>query len=180
MITVTLVPERTDAAALGRRHVYLYDVLLDGETIVADSSDPECDLARALVARGIGGHVAIIDGKTGRPRSTVNIEKAAKLCVREDQRRSPHFEKWRPADQDRAIPPLLVNWCFPFDGAAGIWLGVTQRTPVVNVTSTWLASALISIEGEYCCSYVVVICDLDRIPSNRIVTVPASELTVCM
>jgi hypothetical protein len=56
-------------------------VLLGGEIIVSNSRDPEHDLARALLGRGITGVVEVIDGKTGKPRSRVNIEQAAKLCV---------------------------------------------------------------------------------------------------
>lgn len=33
-----------------------YAVSIDGERIVTNSRDPECDLARALAARGITGH----------------------------------------------------------------------------------------------------------------------------
>ncbi|HUW74545.1 MAG TPA: hypothetical protein VMW05_11085 [Methyloceanibacter sp.] len=61
------------------KHWYAYDVLFDGELIVTDSRDPEPDLARALLARGIKGRVEIRDGKTGKHRSTVNTEAAAKL-----------------------------------------------------------------------------------------------------
>lgn len=55
--------------------------MLDGETIVSDSRDPEHDLARALLARGITGVVEAIDGSTGKPRSKVNVGAAAKRCV---------------------------------------------------------------------------------------------------
>ena len=37
------------------RHWYAYDVVFDGEIIVTDSRDPEHDLARTLLARGIKG-----------------------------------------------------------------------------------------------------------------------------
>jgi hypothetical protein len=63
------------------RHWYAYEVLLDGETIVSDSRDPEHDLARTLLARGITGVVEVVDGRTGIARSRVNVEKAAKWCV---------------------------------------------------------------------------------------------------
>jgi hypothetical protein len=56
-----------------------YGVSLDGEMIVENSRDPECDLARALLARGITGTVTIVDGATGKPRTIINIEKAARL-----------------------------------------------------------------------------------------------------
>jgi hypothetical protein len=73
------------------RHWYASDVFLDGKSIVSNSRDPEHDLSRALLARGIKGMVEVIDGKTGKPRSRVNIEKAAKWCVGSDLERY----KWK-------------------------------------------------------------------------------------
>src|SRR5262245_13629613 len=64
-LVATLIARRPPPA-LGRRNVYLYSVLFDGEQIVTDSADPECDLARALVARGFKrGWITIIDSVTG-------------------------------------------------------------------------------------------------------------------
>jgi hypothetical protein len=51
--------------------------------LVAGSRDPELDAARALLALGIDGTLTMLDGKTGKPRSIVNIEKAATLTVEE-------------------------------------------------------------------------------------------------
>jgi hypothetical protein len=48
---------------------------------VVDSRDPEHDLARVLLARGMTGNVTVVDGKTGRPRTVVDIERAAPWCV---------------------------------------------------------------------------------------------------
>jgi hypothetical protein len=79
-----------------RDHWYLYDVTLRGKVIVADSADPETDLARALMAQGITGVVEIFDDRTGKPRSRVNIEAASKATFREDRRRGPHRQTWRP------------------------------------------------------------------------------------
>ena len=59
---------------------YSYNVTLNGEVIVSLSRDPETDLARALLARGINGLVTVVDAKTARPRTLVNIEKAAKFA----------------------------------------------------------------------------------------------------
>ena len=58
---------------------YLYDVTFRGETIVRDSRVPECDLARALKAKGFTGRVTLLDADTSNPRMEINIEKAAKL-----------------------------------------------------------------------------------------------------
>jgi hypothetical protein len=79
-----------------RRHVYVYDVqLLDGELIVTGSTDPETDLARALLARGIVGVLELLDAVTGKPRTIIHIENAAKIRTAEDRNRGPRFVKWR-------------------------------------------------------------------------------------
>jgi hypothetical protein len=75
---------------------YLYDVIFGGKVIVADSADPETDLARALMAQGITGVVEMFDDRTGKPRSRVNIEAASKVTFREDRRRGPHRQPWHP------------------------------------------------------------------------------------
>ena len=51
----------------------------DGETLVKGSKDPEPDLARVLLSKGIIGKVMVMDANTGKHRTTVNIEAAAKL-----------------------------------------------------------------------------------------------------
>src|SRR5688572_23931066 len=56
-----------------------YAMEFDGERIVESSRDPETDLARALLARGIVGAVKVLDGITGQHRSTVNIANAARV-----------------------------------------------------------------------------------------------------
>jgi len=95
--TARLMARRTSPKP-SRAHVYLYDVEFDGELIVTASADPECDLARALLMRGVTGTIALIDGKTGEHRVTVNIEKAAKLTVRDTAREGPRFVRWKPFD----------------------------------------------------------------------------------
>lgn len=79
------------------RHWYAYAVLLDGEAIVSNSRDPQHDLARALLARGIKGVVEVLDGRTGKPRS---IEKAAKWCVGSNLERY----KWKPSEASDSSP----------------------------------------------------------------------------
>jgi hypothetical protein len=75
-------PLRVDLVAKKRpskTHWYAYDVLLEGVVIVSESRDPELDLARALLARGHAGLADVIDARTGKPRSRVSIDKAARL-----------------------------------------------------------------------------------------------------
>ena len=43
---------------------YVYSVIYDGKLLVERSRDPECDAARALLAKGITGKLALLDGKT--------------------------------------------------------------------------------------------------------------------
>ena len=78
----------------GGRAVYLYSVIYDGELIVNRSRDPECDAARALVAKGITGELTLLDGKTGIPHTIIDIERAAKLTAEEGPC-APRFRKYR-------------------------------------------------------------------------------------
>ena len=64
----------------------VYCVEFDRELIVVGSRDPEHDLARALLARGLTGTVTMLDAKTGKPRTVIDIAKAAELCVSEESR----------------------------------------------------------------------------------------------
>ena len=62
---------------------YRYSVIFDGKLLVERSSDPECDAARALLTKGITGMLTMLDGKTGRLRTIIDIGQAARLCVKE-------------------------------------------------------------------------------------------------
>src|SRR5262245_812515 len=75
-----------------------YSVILDGKLLVQGSRDPECDAARALLATGLTGKLTMLDGETGVPRSIINIEKAAKLTVKEG-RHGPYFAKLTAPDR---------------------------------------------------------------------------------
>jgi hypothetical protein len=101
------------------RHWYAYDVVFDGETIVTDSRDPEHDLARALLARGIKGNVTLHDGPTRKPRTVVNIEKAAPWCVGSNLDRYP----WKPPAPGNSSSPageeaMMVIPALPDEEAA--------------------------------------------------------------
>jgi hypothetical protein len=72
----------------------VYNVLFDGKLLVENSRAPELDACRALLAMGHTGKLTMCDGKTGKPRSIMDIERAAKLTVREDP--SPRFTKHVP------------------------------------------------------------------------------------
>jgi hypothetical protein len=71
-----------------------YNVFFCDELIVERSRDPETDLARALHDRGHAGKVTLLDGETGRPRTIIDIEKAAKLRTEEGPH-GPRFAKFK-------------------------------------------------------------------------------------
>ena len=79
---------------VGGRNGYIYSVVYNGQLLVEHSRDPECDAARALLARGIVGRLVMCDGETGTPRTIINIEKAARLAAEEGPC-APRFRKWR-------------------------------------------------------------------------------------
>ena len=72
-------------------------MVFDGETIAANSKDAECQAARVLLARGITGKLTMLDAVTMKPRTIIDIEKAAKVTVRESDRHGLSFIKWRPS-----------------------------------------------------------------------------------
>ena len=75
-----LFPVRTpELGAGGLPYTDKYNVTFAGEIIVERSRDPEPDLARAMLARGHKGRVTLLDGATGKPRTIINIEEAAKV-----------------------------------------------------------------------------------------------------
>ena len=69
--------------------------------IVIDSRDPEHDLARALLACGLAGTVTLLDGKTGKPRTIINIEKAVPWCIGSNLERY----RWKGAERSDHSPP---------------------------------------------------------------------------
>ena len=88
-IDARLIVRRTPPRP-GRRHVDVYDVEVGGQLVVTNSTDPACDLARALQAIGMTGAVKVY-GPNGQHRYTVDIEKAAQLHAYDDVRDGPRF-----------------------------------------------------------------------------------------
>ena len=79
---------------------YVYSVICRGELIVERSRDPECDAARALLARGYTGKLTMLDGKTGRPRITIDIENAAQRTCTE----GPHGPRFKTVPNAGSSP----------------------------------------------------------------------------
>jgi hypothetical protein len=89
----------------GGKAGYLYNVTLDGELVLERSRDPECDLARVLLGRGITGIVDIHDGNTGKVRTRVNVEKAAKVYVSEEDKAGLRLRKYRETPGSASYSP---------------------------------------------------------------------------
>src|SRR5713101_7646968 len=68
-------PEKLTAIlhAPERRSSDRYSIEFDGELIVKGSRVAELDCARVLLSRGITGKLIIVDGATGRHRTTIDI-----------------------------------------------------------------------------------------------------------
>lgn len=84
-----------------QRRGYRYSVIFDGELIVERSRQPELDAARALLSKGITGKVTLLHGKTGTPRTVIDIERAARLNVEEGPN-GPRFVKGRESVLERS------------------------------------------------------------------------------
>jgi hypothetical protein len=89
---------------VGARDGYRYSVLFKGKLLVDRSRDPECDAARSLLTKGITGKLTLLDGKTGKPRTVIDIEKAARLTV-EETGSVPGFRKYRERGGSEGYSP---------------------------------------------------------------------------
>jgi hypothetical protein len=89
-----LLQARIHPRWVGGRAGYVYSVIYNGKLLVDHSPQPEGDAARALLARGITGKLTLLDGKTGRSRLVIDIEKMAELTVEEGPH-GPRFVKYR-------------------------------------------------------------------------------------
>jgi hypothetical protein len=79
-LTAKLFPVWTpELGAAGMPYSDRFNVTFAGEIIVERSRDPDTDLARALLERGHRGKVTLVDGETGKPRTIIDIEKAAEV-----------------------------------------------------------------------------------------------------
>ena len=74
---------------------------------MSDSRDPECDLARVLLAKDSIGEVTMLDAKTGKPRTVIDIAKAAELCVSEESRDGLRIRKYRGSPD--STPPTAED-----------------------------------------------------------------------
>ena len=107
-----------------------YNVVFEGEIIVERSRDPETDLARALLARGHTGKVTMLDGATGKPRTIIDIEKAAKVRTVETGT-YPRFRRIeRYAESPPAAETQVVGMDALKDKSSGV--GDSQRRGILS------------------------------------------------
>ena len=107
-----------------------YNVAFAGEIIVERSRDPETDLARALLARGHSGKVTMLDGATGKPRTIIDIEKAAKVRTVETGT-YPRFRRIeRYAESPPAAETQVVGMDALKDKSSGV--GDSQRRGILS------------------------------------------------
>ena len=92
-----------------------YNVALAGEIIVERSRDPETDLARALLARGHSGKVTMLDGATGKPRTIIDIEKAATVRTVE----TGTYPRFRRIERYAESPPAAETQVVGMDAPQG-------------------------------------------------------------
>jgi hypothetical protein len=94
-----------------------YSVLFDGKLLVEASRDPECDAARALLSRGYTGSLHMLDGKTGLPRTIIDIERAAKLTA-EETANGPRFRRFRHVGSEATALEAASSVSSPTEDAA--------------------------------------------------------------
>ena len=78
-----------------------YEAILNGEVIVAKSTDPVHAACRAMKAKGLFGRVEFY--RPGGPYPSLivhDLDKAAMLRVVETEREGPVIKKWRPFEMN--------------------------------------------------------------------------------
>jgi hypothetical protein len=107
-----------------------YNVACAGEIIVERSRDLETDLARALLARGHSGKVTMLDGATGKPRTIIDIEKAAKVRTVE----TGTYARFRRIERYAESPPAAETQVVGMDCPQGQESGVgdSQRRGILS------------------------------------------------
>src|SRR5262245_15334886 len=84
-----------ESCGLGHRG-QLYRVHYAGAVLVESSRNPEFDGARALAAKGITGRVEVWRRGGTSPAMAFDIEKAARLTVKEGDKDGLRFARWQP------------------------------------------------------------------------------------
>jgi hypothetical protein len=73
---------------------YRYRVIHEGAILIEDTSNPEYDACKALLAKGFTGCLETYRGNT--PCMRLDIKKGAKLTIEETPTQGPRKVKYRP------------------------------------------------------------------------------------
>jgi hypothetical protein len=95
--------EPTSLGSRGQR----YRVSYLGSIIIESSRNPEFDACRALLALGITGTLQV--WRPGRTKADMrlDVERGAKLTIRETDEHGPRLVRWEPFSGDRASNVVL-------------------------------------------------------------------------
>ena len=88
--------EATGLGGRGQR----YRVIHNGVTLIESTNNPEFDSARALLTRGIVGQVEVWRHGANFPAMRLDVEKAARLTIEENDRSGPRFTRWHPRSEE--------------------------------------------------------------------------------
>jgi hypothetical protein len=78
----------------------MYRATYNGAVLVAGSRAVEFDACRALAERGIRGTLEVWRSAATSPAMRLDIERAAKCTVVEEDKRGLRFVRWRPFSRD--------------------------------------------------------------------------------
>jgi len=89
---------------------YRYKVIHQGHTLIEDTSNPEYDACRALLAKGITGQLVTYRGET--PCMVLDIEKGAEITILETSTSGPRKVKYRPWQSPCDLASLAPPGCW--------------------------------------------------------------------
>lgn len=108
MSAITIEPTRCGSRG------QLYRVHYEGEVVIASTRVPALDACRALLARGITGRLEVWRAWKTFHDLSVDIEKGARLTVRENAQHGPRFGKWSPL-AETAVSRAIGKPCAPVE-----------------------------------------------------------------
>jgi hypothetical protein len=100
---ISIVIEPTTLGERGQRYRATYL----GSILVESSRTPEFDACRALLARGITGRMEVRRPGRASADMHLDIERGAKLTIRETDDRGLRLVRWEPFSADRAHSAVL-------------------------------------------------------------------------
>jgi hypothetical protein len=99
VVTTRIVIE--PIAVRGERGQRYRTYLVDGAELLAETWNPEPEACRELVARGVSGRLEVWRmGATAPAMVIPDIERAARITVKENEKHGPRFAPWAPLPGD--------------------------------------------------------------------------------